>query len=144
MLFQLICVGKLKEKFYEEKIQDYIRKINFDAKIQILEIKDSTKEKESEKIFEVLTKEKNFVVILSEEGKEFTSREFANFITTIPQKITFIIGGPFGMTTELRQRGNVIISLSKMTFTHEMVRLFFAEQLFRAISIIKNRKYHND
>ncbi len=144
MIFKVICVGKLKDKLFEKRVQEYLKRLSFDSKISITEIKDSTKEKECERLIELLDKEKGFVVALTEEGQEMTSRQFAKKLSSIHQKVTFVIGGPFGLTEELKQRADMLMSLSKMTFTHEMARLFLMEQIYRAVSIMKGRKYHND
>ena len=144
MLFKIICVGKLKDKHFESRVKDYLKRISFDAKISITEVKDSNKEAECKKLEELIAKEKGFVIALSEEGKELSSRQFAQTIDKAQQKITLVIGGPFGLTEAVKKRANLIMSFSKMTFTHEMIRLFLAEQVYRAVSIIKGRKYHND
>ena len=90
----------------------------------------------------------DYVVLLDEHGREFTSREFAAYIErkmqTVAKQLVFIIGGPYGFSPEVTARANDKISLSKMTFSHEMVRLFFTEQLYRAMTIINNEPYHHD
>jgi len=144
MLFKILCVGKLKDKHFEGRVQDYLKRISYDAKISITEVKDSNKATECKKLSELIDKEKGFVIMLSEEGKQFSSRQFAHKIDQAQQKVTLVIGGPFGLTDEVKKKANLMLSFSKMTFTHEMIRLFLAEQLYRAVSIIKGRKYHND
>jgi len=79
---------------------------------------------------------------MDELGKQFSSNGFANHIKKIDQKMIFVIGGPDGTTDELKKRANTLMALSKMTFTHEMARLFLTEQIYRAISINKGGKYH--
>ncbi len=144
MIFKILCIGKLKDKNYQQRIEDYFKKIAFDAKISIQEIKDSNKEKEGQAICQALDKEKGFVIAMSEEGKSYSSRKFAQLINGAQQKVIFIIGGPYGISDVVKKRANATVSLSQMTFTHEMARLFLSEQIFRAVSIIKGRKYHND
>ena len=144
MIFKILCIGKLKDKNYQQRIEDYFRKLSFDAKVSIQELKDSNKEKEGQAICQVLDKEKGLVIAMTEEGKAYTSRGFANLLNEANQKIIFVIGGPDGISDVVKKRANRTISLSKMTFTHEMARLFLSEQIFRAVSIIKGRKYHND
>ncbi len=144
MIFKVICVGKLKDKMFEKRVQEYCKRLSFDSKVSITEIKDSTKEKEGQKLLELIDKEKGYVIALTEEGKELTSRKFSEKIASIHQKVTFVIGGPFGLTEEVKKRSDMLLSLSKMTFTHEMVRMFLMEQVYRAVSIMKGRKYHND
>lgn len=88
------------------------------------------------------------VFLLDEGGKEFTSRGFANFlqkqINASPKRLFFVVGGAFGFDAEVYNRANGKISLSKMTFTHQMIRPYFAEQLYRGFTILRGEKYHND
>ena len=90
----------------------------------------------------------DFVMLLDERGKQYTSREFANFLSdkmvTLPSRLVFIIGGPFGFSQQVYSRANAMISVSKMTFTHEMIRLVFTEQIYRAMTIIRGEQYHHD
>ncbi|MGM9684716.1 MAG: 23S rRNA (pseudouridine(1915)-N(3))-methyltransferase RlmH, partial [Bacteroidaceae bacterium] len=89
-----------------------------------------------------------FVVLLDEHGKEFTSIGFAKWIEsksyTVPKRLIFVIGGPYGFSDDMYQRSNAKISLSQMTFSHQMVRLIFLEQLYRAMTIIKGEPYHHE
>lgn len=91
---------------------------------------------------------RDFVILLDERGKEFTSREFAAYIDkrtlSLPGNLVFVIGGPYGFSQEVYDRANDKISLSRMTLTHEMVRLFFVEQLYRAMTILRGEPYHHD
>lgn len=91
---------------------------------------------------------RDFVILLDERGKEFTSREFASYIDkrtlSLPGNLVFVIGGPYGFSQEVYERANDKISLSRMTLTHEMVRLFFVEQLYRAMTILRGEPYHHD
>lgn len=91
---------------------------------------------------------RDFVILLDERGKEFTSREFATYIDkktlSLPGNLVFVIGGPYGFSKEVYERANDKVSLSKMTFSHEMVRLFFVEQLYRAMTILRGEPYHHD
>ena len=145
MLIKIITVGKIKDKHFLAKINEFVKRISFDAKLEMLELKDSNKESEGKKLLELISKEQHsHVFAMSEEGKEFTSRQFAGKIQKIHKKLVFIIGGPFGLTEEVKKASNETFSLSKMTLTHEMAKLFLTEQVFRAISIIKKRGYHND
>ena len=103
------------------------------------------KDKEG-KLFLSKFQSNDFVVLLDEKGKSFTSVEYADFFQkrmNASQDLIFLIGGPFGFSKEIYDRANEKISLSKMTFSHQMVRLFFVEQLYRAFTIIKGEKYHN-
>ena len=147
MKLKLICVGKVKDKSLFGLCSGYSEKIGYDAKLEIIEIKDSSPEEEGNKIIELIEriKDNKFVFVLSEEGKEFSSREFSEKIKQIDlsgKTIVLVIGGPFGLSEQVKKNADSMISLSKMTFTHEMCRHFLLEQLYRAISIIKNKSYH--
>lgn len=138
----LIAVGKIKDQSINEKICDYTNRLRHDIRFSVHEIKDSDKEGEGKKITEVIQKNSSCYIALSEDGREFTSEEFAYYLQKAGRKITFIIGGPNGISAHLKKNVNVIVSLSRMTFTHEMARMLLTEQLYRAVSIIKNRGYH--
>lgn len=88
------------------------------------------------------------MVLLDERGKEMTSREFAGYIDkkmiSVPKNLVFVIGGPYGFAESMYARANEKLSLSKMTFSHEMIRLFFVEQIYRAMTILKGEPYHHD
>ena len=90
----------------------------------------------------------DYVVLLDEHGKEFTSMEFSRYIEkkthNVPKRLAFVVGGPYGFSEDVKQRANEKISLSKMTFSHEMVRLFFVEQIYRAMTILNNEPYHHE
>ena len=90
----------------------------------------------------------DYVVLLDEHGREFMSMEFAAYMErkmqSVPKQLVFIIGGPYGFSPEVYARANEKLSLSKMTFSHEMVRLFFIEQIYRAMTIINNEPYHHE
>jgi 23S rRNA (pseudouridine1915-N3)-methyltransferase len=108
---------------------------------------DHIRQKESELIIKHLEKA-DCIVLLDEKGKEFTSRGFSEFLQTCLnagiRKMVFVVGGAWGFSDTLYNKANFSISLSKMTFSHQMVRLFFAEQLYRAFTILKGESYHND
>ena len=90
----------------------------------------------------------DLVVLLDEKGKEYTSRQFSEkidfWLNSSIKRINFLIGGAYGFSEEIYQRANEKISLSKMTFTHQMIRLFFIEQIYRASTILQGKPYHND
>ncbi|MBN2368257.1 23S rRNA (pseudouridine(1915)-N(3))-methyltransferase RlmH [Candidatus Woesearchaeota archaeon] len=148
MKLKLICVGKVKDENMRQLSLDYSRKIDYDANIEIVEIKDSTPEEEAKKIIELVDniKDNIFVISLGEEGTELNSRDFAKRIkqVSMTKTIVFIIGGPFGLSEKIKNKSDLLLSLSNMTFTHEMARLFLLEQVYRAILILKNTKYHKD
>jgi len=130
---KLICVGKVKEPYIKEGINEYAKRLN---RFEIIEIKDSNPEKESKEIISEIKNEK--VYLLDEKGKELDSHEFSELIKK-GDKLAFVIGGPDGFDENLKKK-YPSIALSKMTFTHEMARLFFVEQLYRAST--KNKNYH--
>ncbi len=105
------------------------------------------KKEESSIIFKHL-ESSDFLILLDEGGKEFGSRAFAGWLekqlSFSHKRIVFLIGGAFGFSEEIYQRSNFKLSLSKMTYSHQLIRIIFTEQLYRAFSIIKNEKYHND
>jgi 23S rRNA (pseudouridine1915-N3)-methyltransferase len=147
MKLKLICIGKIKEPSLKELIADYSERITRDAKLEILEIKDSNIKDEGKKIKELIEKikENRFIFVLTEEGRQLSSVEFSNKLKQHDlegKTLCFVIGGPFGLSEEAKKQADMHLSLSKMTFTHEMARLFLLEQLYRAISIIKNKSYH--
>jgi 23S rRNA (pseudouridine1915-N3)-methyltransferase len=135
---------------YEKRINHYI---SFQT-ITIPELKNSGslssvqyKERESELILQQI-KDKEYVVLLDEHGKEFTSKGFAGFLqqrmNESLKEICFVIGGPYGVSDKIKQASRLTISLSKMTFPHQLIRVIYVEQLYRALTIIKNIPYHNE
>ncbi len=100
------------------------------------------KKKEAELLLKKIT-DKDYIVLLDEQGKEFPSTEFAAFLDKTHRPITFIVGGAYGFDEAIYKRANAKISLSKMTFTHQMIRLLFVEQLYRAMTILNNEPYHH-
>ena len=156
MNINLIIVGKTEEKFLNEGIDMYLNRlkhyINFNI-ICIPELKnvksfsqEQIKVKEGEKILEKINTSDE-LILLDEVGKEFNSVGFSNFIQTKINSglktLTFVIGGAYGFSDDVYKRGNQKIALSQLTFSHQMVRLFFVEQVYRAFTIIKNEKYHH-
>ncbi|MBR1965017.1 MAG: 23S rRNA (pseudouridine(1915)-N(3))-methyltransferase RlmH [Lentisphaeria bacterium] len=145
MLLKVLVIGKLKDKNFQSRIVEYSKWLTQNNKIEILELPDSTKEKENELLLKHIEKENHaYIVALSEDGKELTSRELASKLGAIQQKIVFIIGGPYGLTSEVKEKADFLWSLSKLTFTHEFARLILLEQLFRASNIQMGGSYHND
>ena len=145
MLLKVLVIGKLKDKHFQSRVEEYSMWLTQNNKIEILELPDSTKEKENELLLKHIEKENHaYIVALSEDGKELTSRELASKLGAIQQKIVFIIGGPYGLTNEVKEKADFLWSLSKLTFTHEFARLILLEQLFRASNIQMGGSYHND
>ncbi len=145
MLMKAIVVGKLKDKMMQSRCDEYAKWIGSYAKLEVRELADSTPEQEGQAIIKELDKDRNaYVVVLSEEGREFTTRQFAEHLGQLDRKVIFVIGGPYGHSDAVKQRANLLWSLSKLTFTHELARLLLFEQLFRTLNLNAGGRYHND
>ena len=142
MNIKVLSVGRVKDPDLRNKISDYTKRISRDARITLQEIKDSDSETEGRKLLDILDKEDGYVFALAEEGAIYTSAKFAARINVLQKKLIFVIGGPLGLSLTVKKRADEILSLSRMTFSHEMVQLFLLEQIYRGISINLNRKYH--
>ena len=154
MNIKLIYLSRNKNNNIELLVNDYEKKINHFVKFSsfCLKNKSQSNEKsqiikfESDLILKNINKE-DTVVLLDEKGKEYSSYELADLISTNmmdrTKNLTFVIGGAYGFSKELKEIFNFKISLSKLTFPHEMARLFFCEQLYRSFTIINNTPYHN-
>ncbi len=152
----LIQVGKTADRHFLAGINDYIERINhympFDV-ITIADIKNTKslseqlqKGREGEAIMRQL-QATDTVVLLDERGAELRSTEFAQWLTRRQQtsrRLVFIIGGPYGFAPEIYQRANEMLSMSRMTFSHQMIRLVFTEQLYRVCTIIRGEPYHHE
>ncbi|RLG14770.1 MAG: 50S rRNA methyltransferase [Candidatus Nanohalarchaeota archaeon] len=140
---KIISVGRIKEKYIQAGIDVYQKRMS-NRRVELIEIKDFGKAKEGEKIISLLEKAKDlFIVALDEHGREFTSTEFSEFLKkNLNNNICFVVGGPDGLDKSILQKADKIISLSRMTFTHEMARLFLMEQIYRGFSIMNGKKYH--
>lgn len=143
-MIKIICVGKLKEQYLKEGIQDYYNRINKYHKLEIIELPDSNIEKEKELILKNI-KEKDYIITLDIEGNNLTSKELSEkldkiFITN--SNITFIIGGSDGIHKEIKNLSNYSLSFSKQTFPHGLFRLILLEQIYRCFKISNNESYH--
>ena len=142
MEIKIVVIGKLKEKIYQRRVQKYLQWISKDVKIEIVYIKDI-----NNKIITKLDKLKKnnfFPICLSENGIQMSSNAFSKFIFNNKKKLSFIIGGPDGHSSEILNEADYILSLSKMTMPHEMATLVLMEQIYRAFSIKKGSKYHRE
>ena len=157
MKISLLVIGKTAEKSMAALIDNYVRRINCYSPFEIIHLTDAKNTKnmseEQQKICEGVSllkklESSDYVVLLDEHGKEFTSMEFSRYIEkkthNVPKRLAFVVGGPYGFSEDVKQRANEKISLSKMTFSHEMVRLFFVEQIYRAMTILNNEPYHHE
>ena len=150
LTINIICVGKIKEKFFKDAISEYSKRLSKYCKLNILELPDEKipekindsisneiKEKECNKIIKHLKKD-SYVVSLDLNGKEFSSPQFSEKLDKISMqnsKVTFIIGGSLGLTNKLLSLADEKICFSKMTFPHQLIRIFLLEQIFRAFKI---------
>ena len=138
---KVIVVGRTKEKYLLEGISEYVKRLGGYTPLKIVEVKDSSKAEEEEKILKAAGDD--YVVALDVGGKELSSEEFAAFLKkNLDKKMVFVIGGAEGLSGPVLESADYRLSLSKMTYTHEMARLIFLEQLYRAFTIINGRKYH--
>lgn len=144
LLLKLIVVGRIKDIHYQAKIAEFLKRLNAYAKIELIELKDDSVEKESAAILKQLENERGRIIVLDEHGQEFTSAEFAAELQRCDCKIVLVIGGAFGFTDAVRARADLLLALSRMTLTHELARLCLAEQLYRACTIIAGKKYHHE
>ncbi|HLS37534.1 MAG TPA: 23S rRNA (pseudouridine(1915)-N(3))-methyltransferase RlmH [Sphingobacterium bovisgrunnientis] len=157
MKITLVCIGKTDDKYIQEGIDKYNKRLKHYITFNIVVLPDvknvknlsqsQQKEKEAE-LFNKHIQNTDYVVLLDERGKEYSSIEFSSFLEkkmiASVQHIVFLVGGPYGFSEEIKQRANSLVSLSKMTFSHQMVRLFFVEQIYRAYTIMKGEPYHHE
>ena len=142
MKIKIVIIGKLKEKIYQRQVQKYLKWISKDVKIEIVYLKDANN-KILTKI-DKLKKNNFFSICLSENGIQMSSNAFSKFIFNNKEKLSFIIGGPDGHSSEILNEADYVLSFSKMTMPHEMATLVFTEQIYRALSIKKGSKYHRE
>ncbi len=154
---ELLVIGKTDEAYLNEGITNYLSRLGNTLPFEIVILPDlkqrramnfeQQKQQEGEKILSVLSTS-DYLVLLDENGKQYTSRQFAGrlqkFMNSGMKKLVFVIGGPYGFSQDVYARANEKMSLSAMTFSHQMVRLIFIEQLYRAVSILNNSPYHHD
>lgn len=140
MKITLLCIGKVKEPYLREGVEEFKKRLQKYCSFQIIEIKDATPAKETEQILAKLSDA--YVVILDQKGKELTSEAFAAFLKKQEKEVIFVLGGPDGLTEQVKNQADLLLSLSQMTMLHEQCRLFFIEQLYRAFTILKGEKYH--
>ena len=157
MRINLVCIGKTDDKEIQNLIKYYQNRLpkhwNFEL-TEIADVKNAKNlspellKKEEGKLFLNQSENSDFIVLLDEKGKQFTSREFSakidHWMNSSVKKVAFFIGGAYGFSSEIYDRANEKMSLSNMTFTHQMIRLFFVEQIYRADQILQGKPYHND
>ena len=155
---QIICIGKLKEKYWVEGVSEYMKRLSRYCSIEIIELKESklpdkasaadeekVKLDEGREILRAI-KEGTYVITLEIQGKQLSSPELAEKIRMLPlegkSNVAFIIGGSLGLSQEVSKRSDFKLSFSKMTFPHQMMRLVLLEQIYRSFKIIRNEAYH--
>lgn len=155
MKLAFLMVGKTSEAYFAEAISEYEKRIKRFIPFEIVVIPDikGTREvnlqrqMEGDMILKALRND-DYVILLDEHGREFSSVEFAGRlerVTGLPNKrVVFVIGGAYGFTDSVKNRGNELLSLSRMTFSHQLVRVVFTEQLYRAFTILNNQPYHHE
>lgn len=158
MNISIITIGKLKEKYLKQGIEEYLKRLSSYAKVEIIELADEkapenlsesemeqVKQKEGERILAKISDDTH-VIALAINGKQKSSEELAKEIDSLAtygkSKIAFVIGGSLGLSSEVMKRSNADLSFSKMTFPHQLMRLVLVEQIYRAFRIIRNEPYH--
>ena len=157
LTINIICIGKLREQYLKDAIEEYGKRLSKYCKLNIIELPDEKipdkateneckiiKEKECNNIIKHLPKD-SYLICLDLKGKQLSSEEFAKTIDTLSlttSSISFIIGGSLGITTNLLEMCNNSISFSKLTFPHQLIRVFLLEQIFRSFKILNGETYH--
>ena len=144
-MIKIVCVGKIKEKYLFDAINDYLTRLTKYHKVEIIELKDSDIQKEKESILSVINKN-DYIISMAIEGKEYSSLELhskiENLLINGKSNITFIIGGSDGIHKEIKEISNELMSFSKLTFPHGIFRLLLLEQLYRIFKIENGESYH--
>ncbi|MEY8847707.1 23S rRNA (pseudouridine(1915)-N(3))-methyltransferase RlmH [Psychroserpens sp. XS_ASV72] len=156
MTIKLLAIGKTDNKDLQTLIEEYQKRLGFYIKFEfdiIPDLKkvkhlseDQQKQKEGELILDKMSSS-DVMILLDENGKQYDSVAFANYLqkhmNSGIKQLVFVIGGPYGFSPDVYQKANGKLSLSKMTFSHQMVRLFMIEQLYRGFTILRNEPYHH-
>ena len=143
-MIKIICVGKVKEKYLRDMIEDYTKRISKYHKIEIIELADSNINKERDELLKVINT-KDYNIVMDIDGNNLSSRELAEKIDKtflINSNITFIIGGSDGVSSDIKDLANYRLSFSKLTFPHQLFRGMLLEQIYRAFKILNNESYH--
>lgn len=151
----LLVIGKTNESYLEEGIKKYLERLkhyisfSIDVIPELKNVKNVSREQQMEREAELVEKKIGndcFLILMDEKGKHFSWEQFASELQKLFNKgkdIYFVVGGPYGFDPKLKQKANMLLSLSNMTFSHQMVRLFFVEQIYRAMTILRNEPYHH-
>ena len=150
-MIKIICIGKIKEKFFKEAIEEYLKRLSKYTKIELVELQDIANdniniilEKEIDLILNKI-KEKDYIITLEIEGEEINSLELSDKIDKSlisNSNITFIIGGSYGLHQDIKNISNYKLSFSKLTFPHQLFRIMLLEQIYRSFKILNNETYH--
>lgn len=157
MKISLLVIGKTDARYFVDAIGEYEKRlvhyIPFEIEVipDIKNTKNLSEEQQKDKEGELIIKNLqagDYLVLLDDKGKEYTSLKFAQYIEkkthTVPKRLVFVIGGPYGFSQAVYDRANEKLTLSRMTFSHQMVRLIFVEQVYRAMTILNNEPYHHE
>ncbi len=149
------AVGSIKEKFFKEAINEYLKRISKFAKINVIEVNEiklqngeenKIKEKEGEELLKII-KDNEYLIALDLNKKEYDSISLASHLSTLIDKgkgeIAFVIGGSLGLGENIKKRANESLSFSKLTFPHQLIRIFLLEQIYRSFKIINKESYHH-
>ena len=155
MKIKIICLGKTKQKFIEEGIREYQKRITKylaldwqilpDVKLTGSKTIEVVKDREAVILEKNLPASSSIIIVLDENGKEFSSEKFAEYLDEkllFRKNIIFVIGGVYGISNRILERADLVLSFSRFTFTHQMIRFLLIEQLYRSFTIIKGKKYH--
>ncbi len=143
-MVKLVAVGRMRDRLFESRCQEFLTRLNAYGRCEVVILPDSNVANEGKAMLRELDREKGSLVIaLTEEGREFSTKEFSEYLEKIDRRIVFIIGGPFGIADEVKKRADMLMAMSKMTFTHEMARMIFLEQLYRALNLLNGGAYHH-
>ena len=157
-MIKIICIGKIKEDYLKDGINEYLKRLSRYTKIEIIELKDislkdnmslveenKVKEEES-RLIESKIKDTDYIISLDRLGEELSSidlsKRLENTLSSVNKDIVFIIGGSLGLSNELIKKSNLVISFSKLTFPHQLFRLILLEQIYRSFKIMKGEIYH--
>ena len=144
-MIKIICLGKIKEKYLNDAVTEYQKRLSKYTKLEIIELKDEEDLKKDEEKIKKVINEKDNIVMLDKDGKEYTSEGFKDFIEkelTLNSNITFLIGSSYGFSKDLKDEINKKVSFSHLTFPHQLFRVLLLEQIYRAFKIINNETYH--
>lgn len=150
-MIKIICVGKIKEKFFTEAVKEYEKRLSKFTKLEIIELQDYdydnpsiNMEREKDLILKHINT-KDYIITMEIDGNSLSSEEFASKISNTfinNSNITFVIGGSYGLSSEIKKLSNYNLSFSKMTFPHQLFRIILLEQIYRAFKILNNESYH--